>query len=95
MTHIMTESGFECDVNEAIAQDWRFAKAIAMADGTDESMKLKGYIKIIELLLGKEGEEKLMEHVKTDEGIVPLPEINKEVVSLIKNLRKEKEVKNS
>lgn len=94
MKHIVTESGFECDVNEAITKDWRFTKAIAMADSKDESKKLQGYVQVVELLLGDEGEERLMEHVKTTDGIVPLKAINGEVISLIKGIKDTREVKN-
>lgn len=95
MKHIVTDSGFECDVNEAITTDWRFTKAVAMADSKDDTVKLQGYVNIVELLLGAEGEKRLMEHVKTTEGMVPLSAVNAEVVSLMQKLKQEKQVKNS
>lgn len=95
MKHIVTESGFECEVNEAILQDWRFTKAIAKADSKDESKQLQGYVEIVELLLGEAGEERIMEHVRTKDGIVPIKAVNAEVISLIKKLKEEQAVKNS
>lgn len=91
---VKTSSGFECELNESIAQDWRFVKAVAMADSDDESDKLRGYTKIIELLLGKSGEQKLMEHVKTADGIVPIADINKETIELIQAMKQNQTVKN-
>lgn len=39
---IKTKSGFECNVNEKKAKDWRFIKLLALCDSGDESDALKG-----------------------------------------------------
>ncbi|MEE1337285.1 hypothetical protein [Methanobrevibacter sp.] len=67
---IHTMSGFVCDVNEKRAKDWRFARALADWDSGDESRAVKGVTAAIPLLLGKDGEEKLMEHIADEDGIV-------------------------
>lgn len=67
---IHTMSGFVCDVNEKRAKDWRFARALADWDSGDESRAVKGVTAAIPLLLGKDGEEKLMEHIADEDGII-------------------------
>ena len=89
-----TSSGFEYEINEAIVKDWRFAKAIALADREDETDKLSGYTKMVQLLLGKEGEQKLEKHVMTEDGMIPLKSINREVLEMMRTLRQNPESKN-
>lgn len=91
---VTTSSGFECEVNESISEDWRFVKAVAQADSSDESDQLQGYTKIISLMLGEAGEKKLEDHVKRPDGIVPLKAINNEVIELIRAIKEKKTVKN-
>lgn len=65
-------SGFVCNVNEKKAKDWRFIKAMADWDSGDESRALKGVTAALPLLLGKEGEQKLLEHVSDEDGIADI-----------------------
>ena len=69
---IHTMSGFVCNVNEKKAKDWRFIKAMADWDSGDESRALKGVTAALPLLLGKEGEQKLLEHVTDEDGIADI-----------------------
>ncbi len=89
-----TSSGFEYEINEAIVKDWRFTKAIALADSEDETDKLRGYTKLVQLLLGRDGEKKLEKHVMTEDGMVPLESINGEVLEMMHALRQNPESKN-
>ncbi len=88
----ITSSGFEFEINENIKEDWRFLKAVVMADSTDESDQIKGYTDIVTILLGSAGEKRLMKHVEQD-GIVPVKAINQEVLEMIKALKLDKEIK--
>lgn len=69
---IHTMSGFVCNINEKKAKDWRFIKAMADWDSGDESRALKGVTAALPLLLGKEGEQKLLEHVSDEDGIADI-----------------------
>lgn len=89
----ITSSGFKYEVNDNIKKDWRFVKAVAMADSDDESDKIKGYTDIVTLLLGKKGEKALEEHLMTEEGIVPLAAMNQEVIEMIRALKGDADVK--
>lgn len=86
---IITESGFECEVNEKIKNDWRFVNAMAKAsDDNGDIEKLDGYMQMAKLLLGKE-EERLCKHVQEEDGTVPLAEMNKEILDIIKKMGEE------
>ena len=67
---IHTMSVFVCNVNEKRAKDWRFIKAMADWDSGDESRALKGVTAAVPLLLGKEQEDKLMDHIKDEDGVI-------------------------
>ena len=81
--YVRTKSGFECNINERKLKDWTFAKALAKCDSGDESQALEGATFIVPFLLGKDGEEALMEHLKDDEGIVETAAILREVKEII------------
>lgn len=66
---IKTKSGFVIDVNEKRAKDWRFTKLLAKWQ-KDETV-LTGMSEAITFLLGEDGENALMEHVKTDDDMIP------------------------
>ena len=84
--YVKTKSGFECEINERKVKDWKFAKALAKCDSGDESQALEGATFIVPFLLGKDGENALMEHLTDDGGIVEtaaiLTEI-KEIMALV------------
>lgn len=78
-----TKSGFKYNVNENIRTDWRFVKALADADSEDASKQLSGATRMVNLLLGDEGEAKLEAHVAQDDGVVPIERIMDEVREII------------
>lgn len=84
--YVKTKSGFECEINERRAKDWKFTRALAKCDSGDESQALVGITFIVSYLLGEDGENALMEHLVDDEGIVEtdaiLTEI-KEIMALV------------
>lgn len=78
-----TKSGFKYNVNENIRTDWRFVKALADADSEDASKQLSGATRMVNLLLGDEGEAKLEAHVAQEDGVVPIERIMDEVREII------------
>jgi len=89
---IQTKSGFVCDVNENKAKDWRFCKNLAKADSNDESTIIQGLAFIVPFLLGKDGEDALMQHVSDEDGIASTQRILeefKEIMNLMsENIKK-------
>lgn len=78
-----TSTGFAYEVNEKITTDWRFTKAIASSAAKDDSAKIAGYINMITLLLGDDGEEKLCQHCMEEDGTIPTERISEEVLEII------------
>lgn len=66
---IKTKSGFVCDVDENRGKDWRFTKALAKMENDETA--LVGVSFCVPFLLGEDGEKKLMEHVKEEDGSIP------------------------
>lgn len=81
---IKTKSGFVFDVNVERAQDWRFTKLLAKWS-KDES----GFVAMadaLNFLLGDDGENALMDHVKDEKGNVPAEKVIsefKEIMNLL------------
>ena len=75
---IKTKSGFVCEVNENKAKDWRFCKNLAKCDMDDESSVIQGISFVVPFLLGKDGEEALINHVIDEEGIASTQRILEE-----------------
>ena len=72
MIPVKTESGFECTINELLADDMEFMDDIAMLD--DEPQILS---KLILKLLGKEQKKALYDHLRLEDGRVPIEETAK------------------
>lgn len=88
-----TSTGFTFEVNEGIRTDWRFVKALSDIESGDDTKVLAGTTALVELLVGADGEKRLCDHIKTDEGLIPLKALMAEIAEIIKALRND--VKNS
>ena len=87
-----TSTGFEYEFDERILTDWRLTTAIVETQDADDLKKLKAAQEISRLLLGKEGEKKLMDHVaKLNDGFVPSDKFLGELMDIVKSNK----VKNS
>lgn len=91
-----TKTGFKYEIDDRVLNDWRFVNALARAQGgvdNDDKMdQLRGSLEMVNLMFGKEGEAKLMEHIaKTNDGYVP----TEAVMNEIKDIFESKQVKNS
>ena len=80
---ITTKSKFTIDINPNKAKDWRFIKALAMMDSDDESEKLMGTTKAVPLLLGKDGERALEEHLSDETGAVASDAVLAEFIEIV------------
>lgn len=68
-----TKSGFKYKIDKRSLTDYRNLKILARAQNDELAM-----LEIIERVLGKEGEDRLMKHVEKD-GYVSTDDISKEV----------------
>lgn len=94
MVKIVTESGFECEINENSLRDWRFVHALRDMSHKDAVVKMQGVYNMVLLILGEEGEKRLSEHVADDTGFIDAGKMAKEVNEIVLKLR-ETSVKNS
>lgn len=96
MKHIITKSGFECDVNPEIAKDYRTLRVVADMedDELDGEEKFKSVMRFIPIIIGRDGEKKLIKHVMAD-GVVDATKMMAEAKEILLLLREEPETKNS
>lgn len=81
-----TKSGFEWECSAKIRNDWRFIKAIAKANSNDGDERLEGTVDAITLLFGKDGEARLCEHLREEDGTVPMDKVTEEFLEIISSL---------
>lgn len=67
---IKTKSGFECEINERKFSDWRYLEASTKVNSTDTKAILDGIVFLVPFILGEDGKNALMNHLKDDDGIV-------------------------
>lgn len=91
---VTTSSGFVCDANDKIKNDFRFVEALADMEGDDAGAMLKGQVNMLRLLLDKDGVKALYAHVAEPDGTVPVDKVTAEVLEIIQKLGEQKEIKN-
>lgn len=89
-----TSTGFEFQVNEDVISDWRFITAIADAESGNGHAAIQGTAQLVRLLFDKKTEQKLMEHVKREDGIVPIQAVQAEVTDVFKFISENRVAKN-
>lgn len=87
MFKVKTKSGFVIDVNENKAKDWRFTRALAKWQH-DETAFI-GLADCLPFLLGEDGENALMEHVKEKDGSIPAEKMISEFKEILEKLGEE------
>ncbi len=68
MIEVTTSSGFVAQIDPEVLDDWEFMSAIADADSKDVGKALRANVFICKYMLGEEGEARLMEHLKEQNG---------------------------
>ena len=84
MEKVKTKSGFVIDVDENRAKDWRFTRALARWENDETA--LVGLAECLPFLLGKDGENALMEHVKEKDGSIPADKMIEEFKEILEKL---------
>ena len=78
-----TKSGFAFHVSEKLGNDFRFVRAYARANGSDAGDQLAGAVELAEVVLGREGVDRLCAHVAEADGTVPTDRVMREVVEIV------------
>jgi len=80
---ITTKTGFQCDVNEKILNDYRFVKAIAKTKSKDPLISASALFDLVDLLIGDD--TVLIEHCTVD-GIADTGKVSEEITDIISQL---------
>ena len=89
---VKTTSGFKCEINDNVLEDWRFTKAVARAHSEDDTERMNAAVDLVSLIL-RENEETYYKYVeKKNNGIVTEDTVTKDLQSIIEQI---KSLKNS
>lgn len=72
-----TSSGFEFELQEHVLDDMELLDAIVEADENPAAIP-----KIVNMVLGKEGKQRLYDHLRTEHGNVPIMKVAAEVAEI-------------
>lgn len=75
-----TSSGFEFALGENVLDNMELVDALAESSDSD----LMSVSRVVGLLLGKELRQKLYDHVRAEDGRVPIQAVNAEVSEIFK-----------
>ena len=85
MQKVITKSGFECLVDKKQLDDMELVDKIAEADAGNPL----AVSAVIEKVLGKEQKAKLYNHLRNEDGRVPIEKVGEEIVEIITSLGSE------
>jgi hypothetical protein len=89
---VKTKSGFKCDINDKILDDWRFTRSVAKTHADDDVERMNAAVDLVSLIL-RDNEEAYYKYVeKKNGGIVSEDIVTKDLVSIIEQV---KAIKNS
>lgn len=89
---IKTKSGFKCEINDNVLEDWRFTKAVARAHSEDDNERMIAAVDLVSLIL-RDNENDYYKFVeKKNNGIVTEDTVTKDLQSIIEQI---KSLKNS
>lgn len=85
----VTQSGFNFKVDPEVVKDMAFVELAAAAQKNPVK-----YPEFIGFILGEAQKEKLYEHVKKDNGRIPLDDVNTELKEILEKVNQAEETKN-
>lgn len=80
-TKVVTNSLFECEVNEGLNNDAEFFELLCDAEENPKNVR-----KVISYMIGEDGKKALYDHLRNEDGIVPLDAVIKEAQDIITHL---------
>lgn len=82
--HIETKSGFICDIDNKVFDDFELIDLIDRADEND----VLALHKLLKKILCAEDIERLKDHIRTDDGRVPYEAIGAEITDIMESCAK-------
>ena len=84
---VKTKSGFKCEINDKVLDDWRFTRAVALTHSDDDSERMKAAVNLVSLIL-RENEEDYYKFVESKhDGIVSEEIVTKDLISIIEAIK--------
>lgn len=83
MANITTSTGFACEVNEASLDDMELLELI---EALEERESVSAYRKIVDKILPGD-RQRLYEHVRTEDGRVPISAVSAEVAEIFQLIK--------
>lgn len=80
MKKVKTESGFFCQIDEKVLDDMQMIDDLAAIDGGNAVL----FPRVVERLIGKSGKERLYDHLRTEDGRVPIEAFGRELGDIIR-----------
>lgn len=75
-----TKSGFSYKIQRERLENYELLEAIGESEENASAMP-----KVVKLLLGKEQTNKLKDHLRTEDGIVPIEKLSEEITEIFQN----------
>ena len=86
-----TKDGMEFQIDERIKEDWRLVRAIGKADSENPVERMSGTIDVVNLMIGKDGENRLTEHImERNGGFCPVDEVKRAILEILDSLKETK-----
>ena len=89
-------SGYKFSVDETITDEWDFVKAIGLCESKNVAESVYGMTRVIEMLLGPEGEADLVKFIKkNNNGKCSQKNMSDAILEIFSKIKEENEAKNS
>lgn len=84
---VKTKSGFKCDINEKVLEDWWFTRAVARTHSDDDTERMNAAVDLVSLIL-RDNEDSYYKYVESKhDGIVSEDIVTKDLVSIIEQIK--------
>ena len=85
-----TKTGFKFKIDEMVADDMELLDALIDADGGDPIKQMKGLNMILTKFLGEEQKKALYDHLRTEDGRIPVTKVSEATVEIMGATKKTK-----
>ena len=92
---ITTKSGFNCEVDPEVLNDYEFLELAVTAMNGNKVQQSAATFQMIRGLLGEVQEQALKEHLREENGRVPFDKMGAELLEILAGMRQDETVKNS
>lgn len=88
-----TKTGFKFEIDEKTMDNMELVDAIAELEDNDNDPM--NFSRLVKRLLGNDGRRRLYDHVREEDGRVPMNKIGDEIADILMKMSEDEEGKNS